>query len=99
MKMYYVTLNNQNEARAISQSLLEKQLAVCTNWFPIQCMYRWQGEIKQDEEVVLIIKTQDGLREKIESEIGNHINYTNFIAEIETSSVNEKFQQWLNTEM
>ncbi len=52
MKMYYVTLNNQDEAKRISVSLLEKHLAVCTNIFPITCSYLWQGEIKHEPEVV-----------------------------------------------
>jgi periplasmic divalent cation tolerance protein len=37
MRIYYITLNNDDEARRISKALLEGQLAVCTNWFPITC--------------------------------------------------------------
>ncbi len=99
MKMYYVTLNNAEEAKKISLSLLEKQLAVCTNMFPITCAYRWQGEIKQEAEVVLIIKTKEGMRTDIESVIKQNINYTNFIAEIDVKSVNDNFLQWLNNEV
>lgn len=99
MKMYYVTLNNIDEAKKISVSLLEKQLAVCTNIFPITCTYRWQGEIKQEPEVVLIIKTKNGMRSEIERVISEHINYTNFIAEIDIHSINDGFLQWLNKEV
>jgi periplasmic divalent cation tolerance protein len=60
MKLYYITLNTTEEARQIGRSLLEKQLAVCVNWFPITCAYRWQGEIQEDGEVVLIVKTREG---------------------------------------
>ena len=45
MKLYYVTLNNSEETHQISQALLEKQLAICTNSFPITCTYRWEGKI------------------------------------------------------
>lgn len=99
MKMYYVTLNNAEEANKISLVLLEKQLAVCTNMFPISCAYRWQGEIKQESEVVLIIKTKEGMRSDIESVIKQYINYNNFIAEINVNSVNDNFLQWLNVEV
>jgi periplasmic divalent cation tolerance protein len=98
MKMFYVTLNNETEAKTISYELLEKQLAVCTNWFPIQCVYRWQGEIKQGSEVVLIIKTVDDMRSGIEATIARHIHYTNFIAELDVNSVNDGFSQWLGNE-
>ncbi len=99
MKMFYVTLNNNEEAQTISQALLEKQLSLCTNWFPITCAYRWQGEIKQGAEVVLIIKTQNNLREPIETVISHHINYSNFIAELDVHSVNQGFADWLNADL
>lgn len=99
MKMYYVTLNNQDEAKTLSHLLLEKQLAVCTNWFPISCAYKWEGEIKNGSEIVLIIKTKNNLREKIEKEISKLIHYTNYIAEIDVHSVNHSFLNWLDSEV
>jgi periplasmic divalent cation tolerance protein len=99
MKIFYVTLNNASEANQISFDLLEKRLAVCTNLFPITCTYRWQGEIKQEPEVVLIIKTMEGLRNEIEVVIGQHVSYTNFIAELEVHSINAGFMTWLTAEV
>ena len=99
MRIYYVTLNTADEARQISRVLLEKQLAVCTNWFPITCAYRWEGKTAEEAETVLLIKTQSGYRGTIEQVIREHINYTNFIAEIAPESVNEGYLKWLNTEV
>jgi periplasmic divalent cation tolerance protein len=99
MRIYYVTLNTADEARQISRVLLEKQLAVCTNWFPITCAYRWEGKTAEEAETVLLIKTQSGYRSAIEQVIREHINYTNFIAEIAPESVNEGYLKWLNSEV
>ncbi|MDZ8189287.1 MAG: divalent-cation tolerance protein CutA [Nostoc sp. ChiSLP02] len=99
MKLYYITLNNSDEARQIGRALLEKKLAVCVNWFPITCAYIWQGEITEEPEVVLIVKTQAGYGDEIEKLISQHINYTNFIAEISPTNINEKFSAWLNAEI
>ncbi|OUL32754.1 divalent-cation tolerance protein CutA [Nostoc sp. 106C] len=99
MKLYYITLNNTDEARQIGRALLEEKLAVCVNWFPITCAYIWQGEITEEPEVVLIIKTQAGYHHEIEKLISQHINYTNFIAEISPTNINEKFLAWLNAEV
>lgn len=99
MKLYYITLNTSEEGRQIGRSLLEEQLAVCVNWFPITCAYRWEGEITEEVEVVLIIKTQDGYRNLIEQTIQQLISYTNFIAEITPSHVNSGFVEWLNKEV
>lgn len=99
MKLYYITLNTSEEASRISKALLEQQLAVCTNWFPITCAYRWEGKIIEEPETVLIVKTQAGYREAIEQVIRQHITYTNIIAELSTESVNEGFLNWLNAEV
>jgi periplasmic divalent cation tolerance protein len=99
MRIYYVTLNTDDEARQISRALLERQLAVCTNWFPITCAYRWEGKITEEAETVLIVKTQPDYRSALEEVIRQHINYTNLIAEIAPESVNESFLTWLNTEV
>jgi periplasmic divalent cation tolerance protein len=99
MRIYYVTLNKPDQARQISRVLLEKHLAACTNWFPIASMYRWEGQIMEEAETVLIVKTQAGYRAALEEVIGQHISYTNFIGEIALESVNESYLKWLDSEM
>jgi periplasmic divalent cation tolerance protein len=99
MILYYITLNTVEEARQISRALLAQKLAVCTNWFPITCAYSWSGQIEEEAETVLIVKTQSGYRTELENVIRQHIDYTNFIAELLPESINESFRQWLNAEV
>ena len=99
MKMYYITLNSHEKARIISQALLENRLVACTNWFPITSMYPFEGKIREETEVVLIAKTRAGMRTAIEKVISQHINYTNYIAELDVNSVNEQYLKWLETEI
>ncbi len=99
MRIYYVTLNTADEARQISRALLEQQLAVCTNWFPITCAYRWEERIVEEAETVLLVKTQAGYRGAVEEVIRRHISYTNFVGEIAPESVNQDFLKWLDAEV
>lgn len=99
MKMYYITLNSQAEAKAISHDLLNQGHAVCTNWFPIMCAYKWEGEVKEEAEVVLILKTKEGKRNDIEKAVSQHIDYTNCIAELDVHSANQGFLQWLDKDV
>ena len=99
MRIYYITLNTAEEASRISRALLEQRLAVCTNWFPITCAYRWEGKIVEEAETALLVKTQADYRSAVEQVIRQHISYTNFIGEIAPESVNEGFLKWLNTEV
>ena len=99
MKLFYVTLNTAEEAKKISLDLFEQRLAICTNWFPIECAYTWEGEIKQESEFVMIVKTQEEKREDIEKVIAKHIDYMNCIMELNVHSINEKYLNWLNAEI
>jgi len=99
MKLFYITVETPEQAKAISLSLLEKRMAACINWFPISSAYRWDGEIKQESEVVLIVKTKEDMREKIEKIVSEHISYTNFMAELDVASVNAPFLSWLGEEV
>jgi len=52
-----VTAGTEAEAKAIAQTLVHEKLAACVNIFPVQSTYRWQGEVHQDAEWQLLIKT------------------------------------------
>jgi periplasmic divalent cation tolerance protein len=99
MRIFYVTLNTAEEAGQISRALLEQRLAVCTNWFPITCAYRWEERIVEEAETVLLVKTQAGYRGEIEEVIHRHISYTNYIGELAPESVNDSFLKWLSSEV
>ncbi len=96
MKIFYVTLNTVDEARRIARAALEQRVAVCCNWFPITCVYRWGEEIKEEPEIVLLIKTQDGRRAAIEAMVGGVVAYVNCIVELAPAPANAAFLDWLD---
>jgi len=99
MVILYITLNTEQEARTVARALLEKRLAVCTNWFPITCAYRWKGDIVEEAETVLIVKTLPELYESVVAEVRRHISYTNFIAQIDVPKINSEFACWIEEEL
>lgn len=52
-----VTAASQQEAEAIATSLVKSQLAACVSLLPIHSIYTWQGELHQEQEWQLLIKT------------------------------------------
>jgi len=95
MKLIYVTLNTTQEAQFIGKALLENNLANSVNYFPITCMYKWEGEITEEPEVVLIIKTLASKYKEVQTLIKKYIDYTNFIGELDVAQVNDEFTKWL----
>jgi periplasmic divalent cation tolerance protein len=52
-----VTASSQNEAEAIAQALLQFKLAACVSLMPIRSLYTWEGEVHNEAEWQLVIKT------------------------------------------
>jgi periplasmic divalent cation tolerance protein len=52
------TASSIDEARKIARALVEHLLAACVNIVPqVGSIYRWEGEVEEAEEWLLIIKT------------------------------------------
>ncbi|MFN2349800.1 MAG: divalent-cation tolerance protein CutA [Thioalkalivibrio sp.] len=58
--LVFTTLPDQESAANIASALVERRLAACVNILPAgTSIYEWQGEIHQDTEHVLIIKSSE----------------------------------------
>ena len=56
----FTTTGSKEEASKLSRGLVEEKLAYCVNTVPsIQSTYFWEGKLCVDEEVLLIVKTQE----------------------------------------
>jgi periplasmic divalent cation tolerance protein len=95
MRIFYITLSNETQARDVAVKLLERRDAACCNWFPVQSAYVWEGEIRQEPEMVLIVKSVAEKRDAVAAAVREVIDYTNFIGEIELDEVNDGFGAWL----
>lgn len=62
------TAGSLDEAERIARTLVEQRLAACVNLIPqIKSVYRWQGEIEESAEVLLMIKTTASRLDALES--------------------------------
>lgn len=54
----YSTWPDAPTAEAVGQALIEARLAACVNIIPnMRALYRWEGAIQRDDEVVMFVKT------------------------------------------
>ncbi len=65
-----VTINDRDRAAEIARILVEKKLVACVNIVPeIRSIYSWQGEICDETELLLIMKTRSDIFAELESTV------------------------------
>ena len=65
-----VTAGSEAEAEKIARALVEEQLVACVNILsPIRSIYRWQGQVADDREWLLLIKTRAERFAAVESRV------------------------------
>ena len=69
MIFVYITCSKKIEAQKISKALLDKKLVACTNYYLVDSMYEWKGNLTKDKEYVLVAKALQKNFNKIKKEV------------------------------
>jgi periplasmic divalent cation tolerance protein len=65
-----MTAPKEEEAARIAKALVENKLAGCVNIIRnVRSIYRWQGKIEDDKEVLLIAKTRNSLFKRLAKKV------------------------------
>jgi periplasmic divalent cation tolerance protein len=74
VRIALITAPDQETGARIARALLESRLAACVNLVPgIRSIYRWEGAIQGDAEVLLVVKTRaDRERELVDRAVELH---------------------------
>jgi len=71
-------------------------LAACVNVLDVKSVYRWEGSIAEDDEVLLIIKTSsEKVSELKKAVMGEHPYKVPEIVEINPADVNKSYLEWV----
>ena len=69
-QLILTTAGSEEQARQIARALVERRLAACVNIVAHACsIYRWKGEIQEEEEKLLLIKSSRRLFERVRETI------------------------------
>ena len=76
-----VTAGSEEQAATIGRALVGERLAACVNIVgPIRSIYRWQGEVQNDSEHLMLIKTRPNKQWAVSRELRRRIK-DRFLAE------------------
>lgn len=97
--LIYTTFSNFEEAKTVSEELLNEKLIVCVNIFPeVNSLYLWKGEINSSCEVVAIMKSRNDQVDKIVEKIEAMHSYDQpAIAVMPIEKANKSFTNWANS--
>lgn len=96
-----VTAASQEEASQIAGQLVEEKLAACANIIPgVRSIFSWRGEICDESEVLLIIKTtRKNLSLLVEMVEEIHSYEVPEIIALPIVGGSEAYLSWLNEEV
>jgi len=95
------TCPDEATALRLAGGLVEERLAACVNILPgVRSIYRWQGKISDDVEVLLVIKSLSEAHDALESWLQEHHPYE--VAEIvalPASRVSADYLAWMESNL
>jgi periplasmic divalent cation tolerance protein len=68
--LVFTTLPNADKAYEVARALVEEKLAACANVLPaIRSIYRWEGKLQDENEVLVLLKTRAENVERLKARI------------------------------
>ncbi|MBU4534918.1 MAG: divalent-cation tolerance protein CutA [Euryarchaeota archaeon] len=99
--MVYITTSSKEESTRIGKKLVQDRLAGCVNiQGDVKSFYYWEGNIEEDAESVLLVKTKTSKVEKIIKRVKELHSYENpCIVALPIINGSPEYLNWLKDEM
>lgn len=97
----FITAPNGEEATRLADLLIGAHLAACVQIFPeMESVYRWQGQIERQSEILLIVKTVAEKFAELEKEVRALHSYdTPEIVAVPIVAGSTPYLEWLSASM
>lgn len=94
------TVGSGPTAKALARAMVEQRLAACVQIDPeVISLYRWKGQVCEDREARLVIKTAPGREAQLQAFLAEHHPYElpQFVAMAVPASA--EYAQWVRAEV
>jgi periplasmic divalent cation tolerance protein len=97
-QLVLTTAGSEDQARTLAKELVERRLAACVTIVGQACsVYRWKGKIEEEDEKLLLIKTEKRLFDELRIAIRELHSYD--VPEVLALSIDagdSDYLQWLS---
>lgn len=99
MRLLYITFPNRDMARKTAHALVNEKLVACVNILNnITSIYSWQGEIQEEQEVLMIAKTSDAMTGAVIQRTKELHSYDcPCVISVKIDDGNKDFLKWVET--
>ena len=73
--MVTTTCADKESAKRLADVLIKARLAACVQLLPIESIYTWKGEVCNENETLLLMKTKTALYDKLAGVIRENHSY------------------------
>lgn len=100
LRIVSVTCPDEATALTIARLVVDRRLAACANIVPgVRSVYRWMGEINEDSEVLVTMKTREDFVESLFTAIvANHPYQQPAIEVVALSGAGRGVAAWIRAE-
>ena len=93
------TVLTEEEAKSIAQTMIDEKLSSCIQFYPIQSVYTWKGQVEETKEYLIIIKSTKNRFEKIKKRLAEIHSYKlPQITSIKNDDYLNEYGEWIITE-
>lgn len=98
--LVFTTVSTAEEAVALIRQLLDKRLIACGTLLPgARSIYRWEGKVADEQEVVVLLKTRSARLELLERAFAElHPYKLPELLALPVTGGLAKYLEWLNDE-
>ena len=94
-----ITCGSDDEAHALATALVEARAAACVKAMPIRSVYRWDGALQDDVEVLLLVTTtRERYDDVVEVATGLHSYEVPAITAVPVVAGTAQYLDWVTAE-
>jgi len=83
------------DAKTLARRLVDERLAACVNVVPCTSVYRWDGAVETDDEMILLAKTTDDRYDDLVAHVVEWHPYdVPCVERIDTTDTHDPFAAW-----
>lgn len=97
MALVVTTLPDAGAAERLVRDLLEQRLVACGNIVPgVRSLYRWEEKIEQEDEVLVVLKTETAGVDRLFREVAElHPYAVPELVQLPVSGVARAYSEWV----